>query len=62
MVEHHSSELERLDVVLIQNEGFLEALHRRLEVAQLSEGQAGGEQEGVVLHSLPWSRQDLMYL
>lgn len=28
VVEHHSSELERLDVVLVQHEGFLEALHR----------------------------------
>lgn len=28
VVQHHASELERLDVVLVQHEGFLEALHR----------------------------------
>lgn len=36
MVQHHPSELQRLDVVLVQHEGFLKALHGRLEIAQLS--------------------------
>lgn len=27
VVQHHSSKLERLDVVLVQHEGLLEALH-----------------------------------
>lgn len=36
MVQHHASELERLDVVLVQHESFLEALHRGLEIPQLS--------------------------
>ncbi len=36
VVQHHASELQRLDVVLVQHEGFLEALHRRLKVTQLS--------------------------
>lgn len=36
VVQHHAAQLERLDVVLVQHEGFLEALHRRLKIAQLS--------------------------
>lgn len=28
VVQHHASELQRLDVVLVQQESFLEALHR----------------------------------
>lgn len=57
VVEHHPSQLERLDVVLIQQEGLLEALHGRLKVTQLSEEPKEqkctlvGEQEGTVLHS-----------
>lgn len=27
VVQHHASELEGLDVVLVQHEGFLEAFH-----------------------------------
>lgn len=36
VVQHHPSELQRLDVVLVQHEGFLKALHGRLKIAQLS--------------------------
>lgn len=36
VVEHHPPQLQRLDVVLVQHEGLLEALHGRLKVSQLS--------------------------
>lgn len=36
VVQHHAPELEWLDMVLVQHEGFLEALHRWLKVTQLS--------------------------
>lgn len=36
VVQHHAAQLQRLDVVLIQHESFLEALHGRLKVPHLS--------------------------
>lgn len=36
VVQHHAPELEWLDMVLVQHEGFLEALHRWFKVTQLS--------------------------
>lgn len=37
VVQHHPSELERLDVVLVQHEGFLKTLHCGLKIPELSE-------------------------
>lgn len=35
VVQHHASQLQRLDVVLVEHQGFLEALHGCLKVPQL---------------------------
>lgn len=35
VVQHHASQLQRLDVVLVEHQGFLEALHSCLKVSKL---------------------------
>ena len=45
MVEHHTAQLQGLDVVLVQHQGLLEALHRRLKVPKLS-AEGKGMQRG----------------